>query len=294
MDQNSLPKPASEPLLAAWIKWTMDFWESLAQMGPRLAGDELSGAGTLPASISQSALKMWEAFFSLLSDPATIEAVFKDIKAPSAAILKMVQTGWSGYFHLHQQWLEGGQAAGSYGFETLDQDTFKAWTEIYEQDFKNLLSLAQMGLTRFPTDRLNRVMDKFGQYQTAMAEFMYMLYLPLKKSLRDMQENLEDLGRQGQLSEDFKDYYRMWLKVLEGHYMTLFKSREYSRTLSATLGAMEDFTLAKRELLANALRALPIPTYRDMDELYREIYLLKKQVKELSRTLAELTKPQGD
>ncbi len=294
MDQNDSLKPASEPLLAAWIKWTMDFWESLAQMGPRLAGAESPGAAALPASVSQSALKMWEAFFSLLSDPLTIEAVFKGIKAPSAAVLKMVQTGWSGYFHLHQQWLEGGQTAGSFGFETLDQDTFKAWTEIYEQDFKNLLGLAQLGLTRFPPDRLNRVMDRFGQYQTAMAEFMYMLYLPLKKSLRDLQHNLAEFALEGQLSEDFKDYYRMWLKVLEGHYMTLFKSPEYAGTLSATLGAMEDFTLAKRELLANALRALPVPTHRDMDELYREIYLLKKQVKELSRALAELKRSQGE
>ena len=28
-------------------------------------------------------------------------------------------------------------------------------------------------------------MDKFGQFQAAMAEFIYLLYLPLKKSLRD-------------------------------------------------------------------------------------------------------------
>ena len=88
--------------------------------------------------------------------------------------------------------------------------------------------------------------------------------------------------------EEFKDYYRRWLKVLEGHYMTLFKSPEYTRTMSHTLNALEDFTLAKQELLAEALEALPIPTHRDMDELYREVYLLKKQVKDLSKKMAGL------
>jgi hypothetical protein len=33
---------------------------------------------------------------------------------------------------------------------------------------------------------------------------------------------------------------------------------------------------------------MPIPTNKDMDELYKEIYLLKKKVRELSRKLDEI------
>ena len=40
MDNHS-PTNAPEPLLAAWIKWTMDFWESMAHMGP--GPQELTG-----------------------------------------------------------------------------------------------------------------------------------------------------------------------------------------------------------------------------------------------------------
>ena len=139
-------------------------------------------------------------------------------------------------------------------------------------------------MTRLTQEGLNRAMDKFSQFQTAMAEFIYLLFLPLKKSLRDMRGVLEEGGRP---LEDFKDYYRKWLRVLEGHYMTLFKSPECTRTMSHTLNALEDFNQAKQELLSEALAALPIPTHRDMDELYREIYLLKKQVKSLAKKMAD-------
>jgi hypothetical protein len=150
MDQDHPQANFTEPLLAAWIKWTMDFWESMTHMGP--AHEDLTG-GT--DDFWQAALKMWQAFFSLLSEPETVAAVFKGIRPPSEIIVKMAQAGWAGYFHLHQQWLEGGAAkdeppSEAYGFENLDQDIFKICTEIYEKDFRQLLNLPQVGLTCLP------------------------------------------------------------------------------------------------------------------------------------------------
>jgi class III poly(R)-hydroxyalkanoic acid synthase PhaE subunit len=294
MNQEPRPPSAPEPLLAAWIKWTMDFWETLAQMGPRQTGTALP-SGALPHGIksplheySRLALRMWEAFFSLLTEPRTVDAVFRGIKAPSEMILQMAQTGWGGYFHLHQQWLEGGGRVEAPGLEDLGQDFLTAWAEKYEEQFKQLVNLAQTGLLSIPQEKISQGVARFGQYQAAMTEFMNLLYLPLKKSLQVMDENLEKIAHEGELSEDFKEYYRMWLRILEGEYMTLFKSQEYRRTLSYTLNALEDFTAAKQELLADTLKILALPTVQEMDEIYQEIYLLKKRVKDLERKLAKL------
>ena len=98
-----------------------------------------------------------------------------------------------------------------------------------------------------------------------------------------MQDELARMADQGKLPESSKDYYRMWIKVLEGHYMTLFKSPGYTHTLGKTLDAMSAFMVARKEILEDALQALPVPTQKEMDELYREIYLLKKRVKELEK-----------
>jgi len=277
MELAPLPK-SPEPLLAAWIKWTMDFWESLIHMGPSPG----NRAGEME-SFWDSALKMWQAFFSLLSEPETVAVLFEGIKTPSETLLRMAQAGWSGYFHLHQLWVE--KEVGEWapletrGFENLDQDIFKICTETYEKDFRQLMNLSQAGLTRLSQECVNRAMDRFRHFQAAMAEFIYLLYLPLKKSLREMQ----DLGPEEIDLKDFKEFYRFWLRTLEGHYMTLFKSPEYTRTMSHTLEALEDFTLAKQELLADSLALLNIPSRWEMDELCREIYELKKQLKGLAK-----------
>jgi hypothetical protein len=279
-----------EPLLAAWINWTMDFWDTMAHMGPGL-GEAERGTVQIPGETAaaadpwQASLNLWQAFFSLLTEPGTVATVFQGIQAPSKIILRMAQAGWGGYFYLHQQWLEGwqegGGPAGNHAYETLDQDIFRACNEILEHDFRQVMNLPHLGLAGIPPERVNRATEKFKHFQAAMAEFIYLLYLPLKKALRAMR-GVGGLGRQENPPEDFKDYYKGWLKILEGHYMTLFQSAEYIRTLTHNLHALEDFTTAKEELLSEAMAALGLPTRREMDDLYREIYLLKKSVKALA------------
>ena len=129
MTQENSGQVASEPLLAAWIKWTMDFWDTMAQMGPGLSGPSRSGGqASQETDISGyrwlAALNLWQAFFSLLTEPGTVTAVFQGIQAPSKIVLRMAQAGWGGYFYLHQQWLDGWQGEEAHfaadGYENLD------------------------------------------------------------------------------------------------------------------------------------------------------------------------------
>ena len=69
--------------------------------------------------------------------------------------------------------------------------------------------------------------------------------------------------------------------------MTLFQSPDYTQALSKALNAMGDFIQAREELLNDVLRILSFPTNEDMDEVYKEIYLLKKKLKTLEKKLNE-------
>jgi len=285
----------AEPLLAAWIKWTMEFWEAMAHMGPgpiSLAEPDgdlcLEAAG--PGEGWLQFLNLWQAFFSLLTEPDTVAAVFQGIRAPSEMVLRMAQAGWEGYFQLHRQWLEGWESDGILNpddFEDLDQDIAKICSDLYEKDFRRLLQMPHLTLTGLTQECLNLATEKFNRFQDAMAEFSHMLYLPVKKSLRAMR-GVGGRGRQERPPEDFKEYYRGWLKVLEGHYMTLFQSAEFVRTLVHTLMALQEFSAAKDALMAEVMEALALPSRRDLDALYREMYGLKKSMKDLAKKLDRL------
>jgi polyhydroxyalkanoate synthesis regulator phasin len=105
----------------------------------------------------------------------------------------------------------------------------------------------------------------------------------MEKSFQVLQEKLTELADEGELPEDSKKYYQMWIKILEGHYMTLFQSSEYTQALNKTLDSLSEFSVAKKEILQDFMNMLPVPTHKEMDELYKEIYLLKKRIKELEK-----------
>jgi hypothetical protein len=149
------------------------------------------------------------------------------------------------------------------------------------------VNLSRAGLVQVSPEKLSQGVAKFGQYQAAMAEFINLLYLPMRKSLQVMQDEMTELAWEEGLDADFKQYYKKWLKILEGQYLTLSKSPQYRRTLAYVLNALVDFTVAKQALLAEALRFLPFPSPQEMDALYQEIYLLKKRLKEVERRMAK-------
>lgn len=230
---------------------------------------------------------MWRTLSSFVGEPDATGSFYQGLNALPEIVMKMAQTGWERFFDLNRQWMERagkiGQKPEAYKFEKLDQDLFEAWTEIYEEEFKKFINVPQLGLTRIYQERVGRFVDKSNLFQAAMAKFMYLLYLPMEKAFRVTQEKIEEASKEGKVPESSQDYYRMWLKILEGHYMTLFKSPEYTQALGNTLDAMEEFVAARTEFFQDILQVLPVPTNKDMDDIYRDLYELKKKVKQLEK-----------
>ena len=115
-----------------------------------------------------------------------------------------------------------------------------------------------------------------------------MLSAPMEKSFADMREELDRLGEKGEPAKDSKVYYGMWIKVLENHYMSLFRSDEYRLALSRLLNETAAFRMTGNDVLTELLEFLPIPTNKEMDELYKELYTLKKQTKEAAKKISKM------
>ena len=62
-----------------------------------------------------------------------------------------------------------------------------------------------------------------------------------------------------------------------------FKSPEYNQTLADLFIKATDFIVAKNEVFQDILQILPVPTYKEVDELYRDLHALKKRVRELEQ-----------
>lgn len=279
--------------LETWLKTSSEIWGASLKM-MSIAGQsgcdgdpkKTGGSGKL-MDTWLAGLKTAQAFSSAMSEPGAMEGLLKGANTLPEVLMKMVQPAIGGFSHLQKEWMEKagriGKSTAAYSFENLDQEAFRAWSEIYEKEFRQFLNIPQLGLARFYQERVSEATDKFNVFQATMAEFVSLLYLPVEKSSKVMQDQLAEMADQGNLPEKAKDYYRMWIKTLEGHYMTLFKSPEYTEELRRTLNALSEYAVARQKILEDAMRLLPVPTQKDMDDFYKEIYILKKRIRELEK-----------
>jgi polyhydroxyalkanoate synthesis regulator phasin len=249
--------------------------------------------GTKSRSVEswEAAMKMWQSLSSTLNEPETADAVFRGMGTMPDVFMKIAEATWDACFEMQKKNIERagkiGQQVEAYQFDSIDQELFKTLKEIYEQELQQLFYTPQLGLTRSYQARFNQFLDKLNVMHVVAMEFMSLIYLPFEKSFKVVQQQLDDLAKEGRLPKESKEYYNMFIKVLEGHYMTLFKSPEYKKTLSELFNHLSEFIISKNEVLQDMLQALPVPTYKEMDELYKDLHILKKRVKQLEGQLSK-------
>ncbi len=107
---------------------------------------------------------------------------------------QMVQASWRSYYYIQQQWLEKagrvGESTRAFTFEDLDEGVFKAWTEIYEKELRQFFHIPQLGLTRNYQQNFNVALDKYHRFQIQYAEFMHLIFLPVEKTFKLLQQQL--------------------------------------------------------------------------------------------------------
>ncbi|MEZ4528180.1 MAG: poly(R)-hydroxyalkanoic acid synthase subunit PhaE [Desulfobacterales bacterium] len=293
MNEEKKNETNAETVFADWMKSVTDFWKDMAKPEGGIA--EMFGMSSSRKSRTvrqaqknlETGSKIFQSLFSSVSNPEHMETLFKGADTLPDFLSSLTRQTWDGIFDLQRKWMERlatiGQETKAYSFEDIDQETFRTLREIYEKEFRKFLHIPSLGLNRFQQERVNNLIDRYTLFQTALSELLYMFYVPLEKTAAVMQEEIEQMAEKGELFADFKDYYNMWIKVLEGHYMTLLKSPEYTQVMDNAIEANLQYVKAREEVMYDLLQKLPVPTNRDMDDLYKDFYLLKKKVRELAR-----------
>ncbi len=284
-------------MMGEWIKNAMTFWENMPQMQPFGSAvfpfftKQQQGPAYQAQKSMERGTKIAQALFSMLGEPENLDALFNAADTVPEFVMRLSRQVGEAYFGAQKSFAERAASLGkhekAYNFKDLDHETFEAFREIYEKEFQKFFHVPQIGLARFYQERVNKTIDKYNLFQSALGEFVYLFYVPMEKSASVLQEKIEEMVNKGEISDNYKDYYSLWVKILEGHYMKLLQSPEYTSVLSKTIDSLVEYRSARDEMMYDLLKNVPIPTNRDMDDLYKEFYQLKKKVRDLSRKLEE-------
>lgn len=292
MTDNSKQFLSNESSLFPWLNTMADMWLGMVKLTPASPDSALKTQTVAQNRFTEQLdanLNVLRSFSRMMNEPGSASAAANTVNALPEILIKMSQSAFEAAMQVQNHLIDKagkiGKRTEAYNFENMDQEVFRALTDIYEKELRQYLKIPPLGLTRFYQERFNELLDKHNIFETTLAEFLSIMYLPLEKSLKALQEKLQERAEAGNLPYNTKESYDMWLKILEGHYMNLFKSKDYTEALHRTLNNLEDLLIAKDNAMHDFLQTLPVATHKDMDDLYKEFHYLKKRVKELEKHL---------
>lgn len=280
-------------MMNTWMKSMGDLWGNVAGQSSPAPGAQRPETKADDASQSKAqaamaaALKNWQSMAGAMATPESMTAMFKGGGAMPEMLLKLAQSSAGSFMDFHQSVVQRlgrvGKSVEAYQFQDIDENLFRAWTDIYQKEFQQFFQIPQLGLLRTYQERINKLADKYNLYQSTLSEFISLLGMPFNRSMQVMQEKLGQMAESGELTDDTKVYYNMWVKVLEGHFMTLFQTPEYVDALSRTVNALADYSEARNAVFEDMFNQLPVATRSDMDDMARELYDLKKRLRKLEK-----------
>jgi class III poly(R)-hydroxyalkanoic acid synthase PhaE subunit len=277
--------------LEDWEKTMKEFWEPLQNQW----GNLFKSSGTQESmqfkgrvgEYFQTNVKMWQTILSAMRGPEALEHFQKATQLTPDIALGFAQTCLQSFTSLQTQvgeWIQKrGASLSASDIQELDREFIKKWRDVYENEFSRYLKIPQVGLGRVYQERMLQAADKMNAFQAVLSEFLLVLAKPIEKSLTSLQEKMAEMTAAGPIDEKSKTYYNLWIKLLEGHYMELFKHQEYTAAMAKTLDALNEFVEARQVVINDLLKQLNIPTHQDLDDLAKEIYLLKKRMREYEK-----------
>jgi polyhydroxyalkanoate synthase subunit PhaE len=129
------------------------------------------------------------------------------------------------------------------------------------------------------------IADRVAIFNIKNAEMQYMVYQQGNKVMDKLIENITNKVENGTEINSMTALYQEWLNISDKVYVELFESDDYSK-LMAEVSALQLKLRKEMDLQAEKMLAgYPVATRSEMDELYKVIYDLKKEVRQLEKMM---------
>jgi class III poly(R)-hydroxyalkanoic acid synthase PhaE subunit len=163
---------------------------------------------------------------------------------------------------------------------------FEHWLKTYEATYGKIIDMPIMGPAREGADRLRKNFEATINMHAAWAQSIASYQSAFAEATRKTQEEMEKRIAEGVSPSSYKAYYDLWMETYSETFKEFLKSRFFATDLAKLTSNSMDFQKSSRILIEeNLLRPANLPTRTEMDDLNKEVYLLKKQVRELVRDL---------
>lgn len=185
----------------------------------------------------------------------------------------------TGSGHLGEMMLGG--SAGLSRLLTMEQDEFQG------APFGGLAEIPSIGVAREHQAKLLRAFDAFVDLRKVMLEFNQLTVGAMKQAVEAVIATLVEKSKKGEKIQSVRELNRLWLDSADDVFTKMYASEEYLKIQHEFSKAGMIYKMAQQGVVELALKGQNLPTRSELDDAYKTLYALRKEVKSLKKTLKE-------
>ena len=169
------------------------------------------------------------------------------------------------------------------------QEFFDMYLKVYNATTGRLVEMPTLGPAREKSEKMMKGFSTFANLFAAGMDSNSNFQGVFMEAMRKVQEKTST-DMEGEISpEKYKDFYRIWIETYSETFKEFMKSGHFASDMGKLNSYLMDFQKYNREMLEeNYLKPMNLPTKTDIDEINKELYSLKKTVKELTSQIKAL------
>ena len=179
-----------------------------------------------------------------------------------------------------------GQASTGNGSALIELTN--VYGDAYERTFGRLLESPSLGHTRELNEQMLKGFDAWLDYRRASFEYQVGQGETWTQAFEEFMRKLVSQAGKGEAVQSVRQLLFLWIDVIDKVFADTFRTDEYIRKQGHLLNTAAAYRIREREIVEVFLKASHVPSRSELDEAYRRIYDLRKEMKELKRTLQDI------
>ena len=172
-------------------------------------------------------------------------------------------------------------------------DFFKDYQVKYEEELEKYFTVMGFGINREANADYMNYVNEGNKALISMGELLAVVTKTAQESFADIADKVQKDLAAGKSITTFRDFYNVWYSVTEKAYESLLMTDAFAKSFCGFADRYAKFMVAQNKVLERMLSSLPIPTNTDMKSLYKTVYDLRKEVRDLKKALAAMEEKKG-
>ena len=240
--------------------------------------------------------------YSDLTDPAKIKQVIDKLFNFDLDAMAQLQKQTAQYTNLYQQfgkpWTDAAKNQSSNfmqgNFTQADMQPealmvqMKAMYGMFENATGKLFSAPAVGKDREKMELLSKCAKAMSSFAANNIEYQQMMQSTGQEAMQEVVKELAKKVEAGEKFEKFDEFFALWIDTNEKTFYKLFQTKAFSQKRNALTDAGFNARKLYNEIIERELVELPIARRSEMDEVYKIVYDLRKQIKGLESQIQAL------